>query len=445
MLSNDHRLNRRHFMKHVAGASAMTLGGAHFLSQLQAAAPAMKKQGKHFIMLYMGGGPTHMDLWTIKKDSPNQGSFEPIKTSAPGVEISEAMPKVAEQFKYLTKIESLNSQEGDHARGRFRLTHAFPPSTLGVNIPSVNAILSHFVGNPEFPLLSVTVGGGGGEAGFLGNAYSAFTVQNPGTVPENIAMPSMGDARTSAARGERRKDLLNVLESNFKTATAPHLTKPADRKSYADAAEQHSELVSKALDISLRAGKQMFEFDAKDTDLLKKKYGETGFGRGCLLARKLVEAGVSVVEVNLGGWDMHANVADGVKRRATGELDPAMAALVEDLVQHGLWKDTVLLWCGDFGRTPRINQGAGRDHWGASWTTVLGGGGIKGGMSYGKTDKDGIAITENPVSVSQLYATIYTALGINLKDRNLDLHDNLGRRFYIAGEKDNAEPIKELL
>jgi uncharacterized protein (DUF1501 family) len=445
MLSNDHRLNRRHFLKHTAGGAAMAMGGANFLANLQAAAPAMKKQGKHFIMLYMGGGPTHMDLWTIKEGSANQGSFEPLKTSAPGVSISEAMPKVAEQFKNLIKIESFNSQEGDHARGQFRLKHAFAPSTLGVNIPSVNAIISHFCGNPEFPLLSVTVGGGGGEAGFLGNAYSAFTVQNPGTVPENIAMPQMGDERTSAARGERRKGLLNVLENNFKSFTAPHLTKTEDRKSYADAAQQHSELVNKALDISLKAGKKMFEFDAKDNDLIQKKYGNNGFGRGCLLARKLVESGVSVVEVNLGGWDMHNNIADGVKRNGSGVLDLGMGSLVEDLVQRGLWKDTVLLWCGDFGRTPRINQNAGRDHWGVGWSVVLGGGGLKGGQSYGETDKDGMSIKDKPVSVSQLYSTIYTALGINLNDRNLDLHDNIGRRFYIAGEKENAAPIKELL
>jgi len=445
MLSNDPRLNRRHFMKHAAGAAAMTMGGANFLANLQAAAPDMKKKGKHFIMLYMGGGPTHMDLWTIKTGSQNQGSFEPIKTSAPGVMISEAMPKVAEQFKHLIKIESLNSQEGDHNRGRFRLTHAFPPSTLGVTIPSVNAIISHFCGNPEFPLLSVTVGGGGGEAGFLGNAYSAFSVQNPGTVPENIAMPQMGDAATTQARGVRRASLLNVLEDNFKTFTAPHLSKKDDRAKFDDASKQHSELVKKALDISLKAGRQMFEFDAKDNDLIAKKYGNNGFGRGCLLARKLVESGVSVVEVNLGGWDMHGNVADGVKRNGTGVLDPGMGSLVEDLVQRGLWKDTVLLWCGDFGRTPKINQGAGRDHWGNGWTVVLGGGGIKGGMSYGETDKDGMTIKDKPVLVGQLYSTIYTALGINLKDRNLDLHDNLGRRYYLTGDKDNVEPCKELL
>jgi hypothetical protein len=442
MLSNDHRLNRRHFMKHLAGATAMSMGTAHFMSQLTANAKEITKSGKHFIMLYMGGGPTHMDLWSSKEGSQNQGSFEALQTAADGVKICESMPKVAAQFKNLIKIDSLNSQEGDHARGRFRLTHAFPPSTLGVNIPSVGSIISHFCGNPENPLLNVAIGNGGSDAGFLGNGCAPFGVGNPGTVPENIAMPQMGDEKTSSARGERRKGLLGVLENNFTSFTAGTV---ADKKAYSDAAKAHSELVGKALDISLKAGRKMFEFDAKDNEALAKNYGNNGFGRGCLLARKLVDAGVSAIEVNLGGWDMHANVADGVKRNGTGTLDLGMASLVSDLVASGKWNDTVLLWCGDFGRTPRINQNAGRDHWGNCWTTVLGGGGLQGGMSYGATDKDGMSIKENPVSISQLYATIYTALGINLEDRNLDLHDNIGRRFYIAGEKENAKPIKELL
>jgi len=442
MLPNNHTVNRRHFLKHVAGASAMTLGAAEFLSKLQAAGGDKTMAGKkHFIMLNMTGGPSHMDQWTIKEGSPNQGSFDALQTKAPGIKISEAMPKMAEIFDKMDRV-TINSAEGDHNRGQFRLTHGFPPSTLGVNIPSVNAIVSHFCGNPTSPLHSVTVGGGG-DAGFLGNAYAAFNVANPGTTPENIAMPAMGDEKTTMARGERRKNLLGVLEGNFKGFTAPHLTGKA-RESYADAAQQHAELVQKALDISLKAGRKMFEFDAKDNEALQRRYGQSGFGRGCLLARKLIDAGISVVEVKQGGWDMHGNIKDGITRLATGQIDPAFSSLVSDLVASGKWKDTVVLWCGDFGRTPRINQNAGRDHWGVGWEVVLGGGALKGGVSVGETDKDGMSI-KKAYSVNELYATIYTALGINLKDRNLDLHDNLGRRYYIAGEKDNAEPIKELI
>jgi Protein of unknown function (DUF1501) len=394
----------------------------------------------------MGGGPTHMDTWTIKTGSANQGSFEALKTSADGIEISEAMPKMAEQFKYMTRIESLNSQEGDHNRGTIRMNTGFPPSTLGVNIPHLGSIVSHYVGNPESPLQFISVGGTATRigAGFLGNAYAPFTVQNPGTIPENIRPPQMGDNNQTTARANRRKDILGVLEGNFRTSVAPHLTKDSDRKAYADAAQAHTELVGKALDVSLKAGSKMFEFGTEDNKLLAE-YGNNGFGRGLLLARKLVESGVSAVEVDLGGWDMHGNIADGVRRNASGVLDPAFAALVKDLNQRGLYKDTLVVWMGDFGRTPRINQGAGRDHWGNGWSVVMGGAGLKGGVSYGETDKDGMSIKKDPVSVNQLYSTMYTALGIDLKDRNLDLHDNLGRRYYIAGEKDNVEPIKQLL
>jgi hypothetical protein len=430
----------------MAGGAAMAMGGFQFVNKLSAAAPSMKKQGKHVIVLYMGGGMTHMDTWTIKTGSPNQGSFEALKTSADGIEISEAMPKMAEQFKYLTRIESYNSQEGDHNRGTIRANTGFPPSTLGVNIPHFGSIVSHYVGNPESPLQFISVGGTATRigAGFLGNAYAPFTVQNPGTIPENIRPPQMGDANQTMARANRRKDILGVLEGNFRTAVAPHLTKEADRKAYADAAQSHTELVGKALDVSLKAGSKMFEFGTEDNKLLAE-YGNSGFGRGCLLARKLVESGVSAVEVDLGGWDMHGNIADGVRRNASGVLDPGYATLVKDLNQRGLLKDTLVVLLTDFGRTPRINQGAGRDHWGVGYSVVMGGAGLKGGVSYGSTDKDGMSIKDKPVSVNQLFATMYTSLGIDLKDRNLDLHDNLGRRYYIAGDKENAEPIKELL
>jgi len=269
--------------------------------------------------LWMGGGPTHMDTWTIKTGSANQGSFEALKTSADGIEISEAMPKMAEQFKYMTRIESLNSQEGDHNRGTVKMNTGFAPSTIGVNMPHLGSIVSHYVGNPESPLQFISVGGTATRigAGFLGNGYAPFTVQNPGTVPENIWPPQMGDNNQTTARANRRKDILGVLEGNFRTSVAPHLTKDSDRKAYADASQAHTELVGKALDVSLKAGSKMFEFGTEDNKLLAE-YGNNGFGRGLLLARKLVESGVSAVEVDLGGWDMHGNIADGVRRNASG-------------------------------------------------------------------------------------------------------------------------------
>jgi len=436
-------LNRRHFMLRAAGSAALAAGGLGFLQKL-GAAPA--KKYKSIIILWMGGGPSHMDLWTIKTGSANQGPFEAIKTSADGIEISAAMPKMAEQMKHMVRIESLNSQEGDQSRGTTRMLTGFPPSTLRLQYPHLGAVVSYYVGNPDAPLPFISVGGTADRlgGGFLGYAHAPFAVQNPGTVPENIRPPQLGDNDETMARANVRKDLLGVLEDNFRGAVAPHLTKEADRKAFYDASQAHAELINKALDISLKAGTKLFEFGAEDNKLLAE-YGNSGFGRGCLLARKLVEAGVSAVQVDLGGWDMHGNIGAGIRRLATGVLDPAFATLIKDLNQRGLYKDTLVVWMGPFGRTPRINDGARRTPWSNGWTIVLGGAGLKQGVSYGETDKDGLVITKNPVSVHELYATMYTALGIDLKDRNLDLHDNLGRRFFLAGDKENAEPIKQLL
>jgi uncharacterized protein (DUF1501 family) len=437
----NNSMNRRHFLKHAAGAAAATVAGQTFINNMQAAAPTLKKAGKHLVILWMGGGPSHMDTWDIKVGSNNQGDFKPIETSVPGIMVGELMENTAKHFKNLSVIRSFNSREGDHARGTYRINHVFPPSTLGVNIPGSLSIAGYYLGSDDVPLPRVVTvgGGGGGEGGFLGAACSGFPVNNPGQIPENISMPNMGDAATTRARGERRRGILGVLEDNFTLGLTPTL-KPSERKNMQDAAQAHRELYAKAFDVSLKTGPQVFQFNEKDNALLAKDFGTGGFGRGCLLAAKLVTAGVVGVEVSRGGWDMHGNITNAITP-ANREVDKGMSGLMTYLEQTGLIKDTVVLWAGDFGRTPRINQGAGRDHWGNGWSVVVGGAGI-GGVEYGKTDKDGMRIEKDPVSVEQLYATIYTALGIDLNDRNLDLHDNLGRRFYIAGDKENAKPIK---
>ncbi len=438
----NNAMNRRHFLKHAAGAAAATVAGQTFINNLQAAGPALKKAGKHLVILWMGGGPSHMDTWDIKVGSNNQGDFKPIETSVPGIQVGELMENTAKHFKNLSVIRSFNSREGDHARGTYRINHVFPPSTLGVNIPGALSVAGYYCGSDDIPLPRVVTiggGGGGGEGGFLGAACSGFPVNNAGQIPENMSMPNMGDPATTRARGERRRGILGVLEDNFTLGLTPTL-KPSERKNMQDAAQAHRELYAKAFDVSLKTGPQVFQFNEKDNALLQTQFGTGGFGRGCLLAAKLIQAGVVGVEVSRGGWDMHGNITNAITP-ANREVDKGMSGLMTFLEQTGLIKDTVVLWAGDFGRTPRINQGAGRDHWGNGWSVVVGGAGI-GGVSYGAMDKDGMRVEKDPVSVEQLYATIYTAMGIDLNDRNLDLHDNLGRRFYIAGEKENAKPIK---
>jgi hypothetical protein len=418
----------------MAGAAAVTVPGMQFLRQLQAAAPAMKRQHKSLIILWMGGGPSTIDLWDLKPGSPNGGEFKPISTAASGIQISEHLPSVAKQMKNLSIIRSLNSKEGDHARGTRVMNTGHTPSPV-IDYPSIGSVASLKLAPKELDLPAfISVGGTaqGIGPGFLGMTYAPFTVQNPGQLPENIK------GEVDDARMKRRVDLFNKVETGFTDSlkTDKKLDGPA-------AAKAHSDIYGKAFSLSVSQRKEIFTFD-KEPKSIQDEYGNNNFGKGCLLARKLVEAGAVCVEVDLGGWDMHNGIFPALSTRALPTLDKAMAALVRDLNDRGLYKDTVVLWMGDFGRTPKINQNAGRDHWARCWSVVVGGGNIKGGQVYGATDKDGTGIAENEVSVADLYSTVYWGIGVDPShEKDASVRDNLGRPFNIAGE--GAKPIKELL
>jgi hypothetical protein len=429
--------DRRHFLKHSAGAAAVTLPGMEFLAKVRAAAPEMKKKQKSLIILWMAGGPPTIDLWDLKPDSPNGGPHKPKPTAASGIEITEHLPLVAKEFKHLSIIRSLNSKEGDHNRGTMMMNTGRAPNPL-LDYPSISSVLAYYQGmdvesmkNNDLPA-AISIGGPRGGAGFLGMKYAPFNVQNAGTPPENVQSP-VDDPRTA-----RRKALFDRIEGGFSTNVPM------------DAARAHKEVYDKALNLVVSTRKEVFSLD-KENDgkpmsaQTKEMYGNDGFGRGLLLARKLVEAGTSAVQVTLGGWDLHNQTHTALLRpNMLPAMDKAMSGLVKDLEQRGRLKDTVIVWMGDFGRTPRINQNAGRDHWSRCWSVVLGGGAIKGGVAYGKTGKDGTDIAENEVSVLDLYATLYRGLGIDpTPETNASVRDNLGRPYYIAGDKPNW--IKDLV
>jgi hypothetical protein len=428
------RPTRRHFLKHVAGMSALTLTGSHFMSALAKDAPVLKKNGKSLIILWMSGGPSTIDLWDLKPGAPTGGQFKPIGTAASGVQISEHLPSVAKQMKNLAIIRSLTTTEGDHNRGTYLMNTGRSPNPI-VQFPSIGSMAARILSPKDLDLPAfISVGGGGGArtgAGFLGMTYAPFTVQNPGMLPENIAGPQ----GVTDARQVRRKQLFNSIESELKTNTQ------------ADAVKAHNDIYTKAFSLAVSDRRNVFQFDQKDNALLTK-YGNNNFGKGCLLARKLVEAGAVAVEVDLGGWDNHQNIFNALHTtQGTGRadtLDKGMAALVEDLGDRKMLKDTVIVWMGEFGRTPRINQNTGRDHFPRVWSVVVGGGSIKGGQAYGSTDATGEAAKDNPVTTLNLFATIYKALGIDpTPETNASIRDNLGRPYYMAGDK--PKWIKELV
>jgi hypothetical protein len=419
--------NRRHFLKHMAGLSLMALPAFRFLQGIQAFATELKKDNKSLIILWMSGGPPTIDLWDMKPGQQTGGEFKPKPTSAPGIEISELMPNIAAQMKHLSIIRSLSTTEGDHQRGRVLMHTAYSPSPI-VNYPSMGSLVSSQLTPKELALPGfISIGRPADGPGFLGMNYAPFTVQNAGQPPENIKQPEAvtGDELEKEQRIQRRRRLFLAVEDNFKDAN------------HGEAASQHEDIYRKAFDLVASKKGKVFDLNGEKASL-RDEYGKNGFGDGCLLARRLVQAGVTCVEVDLGGWDLHQGVFPALKNQRLPTLDKAMGTLVKDLVQHGLWKNTVVLWLGEFGRTPRINANAGRDHWARCWSVVLGGGGIKGGIAYGSTDSDGTSVKDNQVGVGDLFATVYKGMGL---DPALQIRDNIGRPMKIA----DGTPIKELV
>jgi hypothetical protein len=427
-------VNRRHFMQHAAGLGALGLPALNFFSQLQAAAgPAASKKRDHksMIVIWMNGGAAVKDFFDLKPGHVNNHAKE-TKTAVSGIEINELLPKIAKQMKNLAIVRSNTRTEGDHMRGTVLTSTGRTPNPLS-EWPSLGSMLAYLQKDSDIDLPSfISVGGAGGARGpgFLGMKFAPFNVQNPGTPPENIKPPAGLDERMT-----RRADLFGKLEAGFQGSTH------ADK----DAARAHQEIYEKALSLVVSKNKDVFGLD-KDVDgkaipkSLLDGYGNTAVGRGCLLARKLVEVGASCVVVNSGfGWDDHGNINNALRTKLPA-MDNAIASLVEDLVQRGLYKDVVITLLTEFDRTPRINQNAGRDHWPRTNSVLMGGGNIKGGQVYGSTNEAGDAIKDNPVNMNDLFATYFSALGIK---PDTQVRDNLGRPSPIAGEK--AQAIKELV
>ena len=428
-------MDRRHFLKHAATGAAVVAPGMSFLSNISAQAAELKKKNKSLIILWMGGGPATIDLWDMKPDSVNGGEHKPKSTAASGVQITEHLPTVAKQFKNLSIIRSLTTSEGDHNRGTFLMNTGRVPNPLS-EFPHIGSVLGYqysqdleAMKSMDLPLF-ISVGGGRVGPGFLGMKYSSFNVRNPGAPPENVEPPK------DVTSMPRRAVLFETLEGTSTTKPGMGLKTGVS----ADSVQAHKDVYKKALDLVVSSRKEVFSIDAVKDKAAIDRYGNNNFGKGCLLAKKLVEAGVGCVEVELGGWDMHAGIFNALATRALPTLDKGMGSLVEDLAASGKLKDTVIVWMGDFGRTPKINAGGGRDHFPRAWSVVVGGGNIKGGIAYGATNKDGTDVTENPAKIGDLYGTLYAGLGLA---PDTQIRDNLGRPTAIAGDK--ATAIKDLI
>ena len=416
-------MTRRHWLGHLA-STALGVPAMQLFSALQANAQTLRKTNRSLIVLWMGGGPSHLDIWDLKPESEkNGGPFKPIQTSAPGVLISEHMPKTAKQMHNLSIIRSLDSKEGNHDRGNYMMHTGYTPNPT-VTHPGFGSYcaleLGEKLSNFDLPHC-ISINTPGSAAGFLGMSYAPFVVQNPNAPIANLKPPK----DVEAWRMDRRLRMLGQVENQF----------IAQRK--AQAALDHKAVYSKTLRMMNSKYQDAFNLE-KESAAVRDAYGRGSFGSGCLMARRLVEQGVTYVEVALDGWDTHANCFDTLSKRLLPELDKGMSSLVADLAARHLLETTTIVWMGEFGRTPRINQNAGRDHWPRSWSVVVGGGGLKNGQAIGATDKDGVDIVDRPVGVMDLIATLTKAMGLSL---DLQYTTPRGRPMKIV---DGGKPIQEL-
>jgi|NOAtaT_6_FD_contig_91_1746130_length_1596_multi_3_in_0_out_0_1 hypothetical protein len=435
-LATSAGMSRRHLLKHLA-AGATLIPGLQFLQNIEANAAALKKNNKSCILLWMSGGPPTIDIWDLKPGSKNGGEFKPVSTAG-DLQISEHMPETAKIMNHLSVVRSMSTREADHGRGRYYMHTAYVPNPTVIH-PTFGSVVSYELGTKreglEIPSF-ISIGGPSMGPGFLGMMHAPFTVGNNGEI-RNAALPEgLGGNRL-----DQRLNMLNVVETDFIKNSRSQLPK------------DHQEVYKKARNLMQSQQMAAFKVNEEKPETVALYCG-TGanagggamgmgarnpFGMGCLMARRLVESGVPFVEVDFGGWDLHQGVFNNLKTQKLPVIDRAISGLVTDLEQRGLLQDTVIVWMGEFGRTPRINQDVGRDHWAASWSVMIGGGGLKGGVAVGETDKDGIQCVSQSYLPGDIWATAAHALGI---PSNIVHTSKNGRPMKLA---DGGTPIKELI
>ncbi len=390
-------MSRRHFLTHLAGAAPLVWPATAFAAAIARNAADLKKRHKSAIMLWMGGGPATIDIWDLKPGAPTGGPFQPIATTG-NEQICEHLPLLAKQMHHLAIVRSMSTREADHNRGRYYMHTGYVPNP-NIEHPGYGSVVSRMLAEQTRQLQLdippfVAIGGGTVGPGFLGMAYAPFVVNSDGNV-RDLKM------NIEANRLHERMQMLASIEKSFVKQ---------DRGS---SAQDHANILDKT--VALLTSKQMDAFKVnQEKETVRERYGNTPFGRGCLMARRLVELGVPFVEVDLGGWDTHANNFKTLADTKLPELDKAASALIADLDERGLLGDTAIIWMGEFGRTPRINGNSGRDHWARSWSVVLGGTGMRGGIAVGRTNADGTDVDSEPYSSQDIMATVCRALGISL-------------------------------
>ena len=426
-------VDRRTFLK----VGALAAGGLSLPGLLRARAEgfASAANKKSVILIWQSGGPSHIDMYDLKPEAPAEvrGEFKPIPTAVPGVRIGEHLPRQAAVFDKLAVVRSAFHTNAGHGMGSQWMQTGYQ-ATIEVNdnlFPSTGSVVARMKG-PNGPGLPAYVNlprkVSFGNAAYLGASYNPFAPDadpnQPGFQVRNLRLPG----RVDAARLARRKDLLKDLDAIRRDVDTKGDLAGLDTF-YRDAMDM----------VTNPRARRAFDVNAEPPPL-RDRYGRHDLGQCCLLARRLVEAGVTFVTVQAGGgWDTHGNNFKELKDRLLPKFDQALAALVSDLYDRGRGEDVLVMAMGEFGRTPKINGGAGRDHWPGAMSVVYAGGGLKMGQAVGTTNSLAEYPTSKPYTPGCVLSTMYQALGIDYKHV---FYDQGRRPMPILSEGD---PIKELI
>jgi hypothetical protein len=443
------KLSRREIMKLSAAGVGVSMSG--WLETLaRGAEDNPKPPQRACILLWMNGGPSQMDTFDLKPGHANGGPYREIQTNVPGIRISEHLPKVARHMDKMAIIRAMSTREGDHGRGTFYMHSGYLPQGP-IQYPTLGSLVAKEIGSPDLPLpnfVSIApyrfFSPAAYSSGFLGPQYAPLMVGevnnfnfNQGQNGYDQAL-QVADLRQpddiSSSQFDARVNILQEMDRDF---AARHQTV---------AARSHLTAYERAVRLMRTSARTAFNLDEEPSQV-RDAYGRNIFGQGCLLARRLVERGVPFIEVTLGGlqnnaiaWDSHQQNFQAV-RNLSEILDPAWGTLMDDLRQRGLLDTTTIIWMGEFGRTPRINPQQGRDHYPNAWTTVLAGGGIRGGQVYGRTSADGTTVEDpRPIGVPDFIATACKALGMDPQGTNMS---NVGRPIPVTER--TSRPIEEIL
>jgi hypothetical protein len=404
------------------------------------------------ILIWVDGGPSHMDMYDMKPDAPKEyaGLWKPIKTKVPGFDITELYPKQAKITDKFSIVRSLHHDTGDHFAGGHRMLTTKDMGVSGAassqKFPGIGAVVNREVGArkqgmpgyvavPYGMSIGIRPGYFGGH--ILGKQHDPFeTISDANSQQFKVPNLNMAQGLTLPKMEDRR-----TLLQHFDTVRA-HLDKHPSVSAMDKFSQEAYDFVSGPL------ARRAFDINSEDPKL-RDQYGRHPWGQSCLLSRRLVEAGSTFVTAHLGGWDHHWDLKKSYEQLLP-IVDTAVSALFNDLADRGLWESTLVVLCGEFGRTPKMNDGGnggapgsmgtpGRDHWGNSMFCLMGGGGVKGGTIVGSTDRLGERPKDRAVTPSNIHATIYEVLGI---DPKVQVLDPSGRPVNVL---DDPEPIRELL